>query len=797
VRKRSLNNSYEIPVAQYLIENPEFKNEDEKKKEAEQGLERQRRRRERIKTDPNEFIKQVRIAIDETGQRKLIMASSKRDYHKNVEETTFANALQLCNQASAGTVENFTQTGTSKKICGEIQKMAKQQSQQPQQSGSEQSVGTVSTEPSYLELPELTDSPLSANNSESSFQVAQSIFAQHGGDPEKFETLLQSYEIASRVESALQSDEDIKSRIDPDQLRQHEEVINTLKKAGMEESDIKNLLGSGTGLRRMITQYESLQNMEIGTGLGSDYVVLSSGKVKLETAAGWSGTDSTSKSDVVMIHKKYLTGKTQQEQIQSAKSILQQISEGKMSTQGMDIVGGSIKSGAARILSALPSGEGSALIRNVITLAQKENPDFNNTEQFKKLTGLLDLISTYKEGEKITLQGDLGDYIKSGRITTELQEWQQAKKTIDSALSDIFNNDSELQTKLLYSAMTGDGKFASGSIGIATHFITINTRSNSVNSTPITTDLVKEMSKKFRIRVGSKSVSLSGATDRENKQRLTEWKKKNSKVSKKEIGQALIDNVKLFEELQIGKDVDISKINLSEFLSAEQLKNISPTQRSLMEANVRAKTRTVWSILEAVKQKRIKEAFSYNSLLQYLIEANKSKELTPEEEQEIDEIMDNIQPDLVEYAKTNFDFMLKMLGVEIDSVYIEDPIDLQDYMRKPKTSRANSIYINGELNLVPVDERDDIQEQRIKFALNFLNENKKRNYRSEYDNYHSKPDQRKNRSKRNMARRWAERKGLVRKGDGKDVDHKNGDPRDNSPENLRVRSRSTNRADND
>lgn len=112
----------------------------------------------------------------------------------------------------------------------------------------------------------------------------------------------------------------------------------------MEESDIKNLLGSGTGLRRMITQYESLQNMEIGTGLGSDYVVLSSGRVKLETAAGWSGTDSTSKSDVVMIHKKYLTGKTQQEQIQSAKSILQQISEGKMSTQGMDIVGGSIKS---------------------------------------------------------------------------------------------------------------------------------------------------------------------------------------------------------------------------------------------------------------------------------------------------------------------------------------------------------------------------------------------------------------------------------------------------------------------
>jgi hypothetical protein len=39
--------------------------------------------------------------------------------------------------------------------------------------------------------------------------------------------------------------------------------------------------------------------------------------------------------------------------------------------------------------------------------------------------------------------------------------------------------------------------------------------------------------------------------------------------------------------------------------------------------------------------------------------------------------------------------------------------------------------------------------------------------------------------------------GKVRKGDGKDVDHKDGNPKNNGKHNLRVRSKSANRADND
>lgn len=71
---------------------------------------------------------------------------------------------------------------------------------------------------------------------------------------------------------------------------------------------------------------------------------------------------------------------------------------------------------------------------------------------------------------------------------------------------------------------------------------------------------------------------------------------------------------------------------------------------------------------------------------------------------------------------------------------------------------------------------------------------KKRNYKSEYSNYHSSPKQKKNRASRNAARAKLKKAGKVKKGDGKDVHHKNGNPRNNSKSNLAVASKSKNRS---
>jgi len=71
-----------------------------------------------------------------------------------------------------------------------------------------------------------------------------------------------------------------------------------------------------------------------------------------------------------------------------------------------------------------------------------------------------------------------------------------------------------------------------------------------------------------------------------------------------------------------------------------------------------------------------------------------------------------------------------------------------------------------------------------------------RDYRKEYDTYHAKPEQKKNRAKRNAARNKLEKEGVVHKGDGKEVDHavpmRNGGG--NSRSNLRVKPIAANRA---
>ena len=71
-----------------------------------------------------------------------------------------------------------------------------------------------------------------------------------------------------------------------------------------------------------------------------------------------------------------------------------------------------------------------------------------------------------------------------------------------------------------------------------------------------------------------------------------------------------------------------------------------------------------------------------------------------------------------------------------------------------------------------------------------------RDYRKEYDNYHSRPEQRKNRSSRVLARRIMKKRLGVKRIKGKDVDHKDGNPRSNSRSNLRIRSKSSNRSRN-
>ncbi len=69
-----------------------------------------------------------------------------------------------------------------------------------------------------------------------------------------------------------------------------------------------------------------------------------------------------------------------------------------------------------------------------------------------------------------------------------------------------------------------------------------------------------------------------------------------------------------------------------------------------------------------------------------------------------------------------------------------------------------------------------------------------RNYKEEYKHFHSKPDEKKRRAGRNAARKKMAAAGKVKKGDGKNVHHKDGNTLNNKRKNLRVESKSKNRA---
>ena len=69
-----------------------------------------------------------------------------------------------------------------------------------------------------------------------------------------------------------------------------------------------------------------------------------------------------------------------------------------------------------------------------------------------------------------------------------------------------------------------------------------------------------------------------------------------------------------------------------------------------------------------------------------------------------------------------------------------------------------------------------------------------RNYKQEYESYHSKRRQRQRRSSRNQSRRMMVSAGRAQKGDGKDVHHKDHNPKNRSKRNLMVMSKSLNRS---
>ena len=71
-----------------------------------------------------------------------------------------------------------------------------------------------------------------------------------------------------------------------------------------------------------------------------------------------------------------------------------------------------------------------------------------------------------------------------------------------------------------------------------------------------------------------------------------------------------------------------------------------------------------------------------------------------------------------------------------------------------------------------------------------------RDYEKEYEDFHSKPEQVKNRMGRNRANYKMRKAGKIKKGGNKDVHHEDGNPRNNRMSNLKVVASGKNRSRN-
>lgn len=165
-------------------------------------------------------------------------------------------------------------------------------------------------------------------------------------------------------------------------------------------------------------------------------------------------------------------------------------------------------------------------------------------------------------------------------------------------------------------------------------------------------------------------------------------------------------------------------------------------------------------------------------------------------EQEEPEIVQEDFMQILESAQTVQD-LLNIFSLTPNQITIA-PIDLFNYTATDYSSEKNFIKINGKMFQIPVQvdqvPPNDLEDMTESFSfMRKLVERKERNYREEYDEYHGKPEQRANRSKRVLARRKMEAAGKVKKGDGKDVDHVDGNPQNNSMDNLKAVDKSHNR----
>jgi len=112
-----------------------------------------------------------------------------------------------------------------------------------------------------------------------------------------------------------------------------------------------------------------------------------------------------------------------------------------------------------------------------------------------------------------------------------------------------------------------------------------------------------------------------------------------------------------------------------------------------------------------------------------------------------------------------------MFGLSEDFEYLEDT-----WVNVDELKEFINMYAHGNI--------EDLFEDKKSKKKRKYNKSTGRNYKKDYEQFQSKPEQIKDRASRNAARAEEEKNGNVSRGDGQDVHHVDGNPQNNNRKNL-------------
>ena len=467
-------------------------------------------------------------------------------------------------------------------------------------------------------------------------------------------------------------------------------------------------------------------------------------------------TNGTSKTDVIFIPKD-----------------IWEKSKGDISKIDMNkCIRASVKCGSARILNA-ESGEATATIEAAMEYAG--NIASKNPKVSKLVTELKKMISGFVKSaelgqwdataiKKMVADGQepRDKQFQASKILIEEQE--RLHKKAGAKLIEIFDSSDEFKMGFCLESMSGSMKFGEKAPQTASHVLALSKDGTDVKMEQISESLIKKLMKDLRFRGGFKGRSKGTGA---NKIR----------------GLSTVLNIDLKEEFETETQQQQQQLNVP---------LINPGSSAQVDQDLRDIGDDVIGLMNYVG---IEPEFITSNALDMSDYIDSSARdyniITIDGETEVAiPVVDYSQFDTSGSQEMSeaYDFINDFL---VENMNDQDAMDfiLSSGLVSPETIIKNVEEVNAIDVLREMWENSVIKPELFE---SFIEE--ARNYKKEYKEYHGTAEQRANRSKRVLARRKLMKTGRVKKGDGKDVDHKDGNPQNNSDGNLRVLSKSKNRA---